>query len=542
MTDSSSVKFVIKVSNPNSSWSLGGDDSHKRKPSRNKDSEGETNLEKKRDKKLRPAFKIDTTVDLPKISFNEDVTIPLKGINAPVSENVSAFVNDPTVLTLENVTASSKHIITTSPVGITMYTSPSTMVTSSSLDTNSVNEGVLDGTGSGDKLLLEIINAARLSTEDPSRSRVCDALAKLLCESSPDKATRREIFELFLEISVSHTFKCAVGSAACESDEMANMLKMELVSVTDKNAELKKQVRKLTEKLRLSERRKDQAQKKLLKKVALRNELIVAVANSKVKEMLEVWFINIKRVGILNYLVVALDDSIASFCKLNDVPVYKRNSDESFDEIARTGSKHAVSGLKFHVLREFLQLGYSVLLSDVDIVYLQDPFDHIYRDSDVESMTDGHDNMTAYGYNDVFDEPSMGWGRYAHTMRVWVFNTGFLYVRPTIPAIELLDRVADRLAKENAWDQAVFNEELFYPSCPGYEGLHASKRVMDYYNFMNSKILFKTVRKDEKLRKLKPVIVHVNYHPDKLPRMKEVVDFYVNGNQDALRAFPDGSE
>ncbi|KAI3973581.1 hypothetical protein MKW92_033307 [Papaver armeniacum] len=370
-----------------------------------------------------------------------------------------------------------------------------------------------------------------------------------------------------------------VGSAACASDEMANMLKLELVSVTDKNAELKKQVSKLTEKLRLSEQRKDKAQKqvlvlgnphkvgpfgtvkslrtnptvvadtsinprlaKLLKKVALRNELIVALANSKVKEILEVWFNNIKRVGILNYLVIALDDNIASFCELNDVPVYKRNSDESFDEIVRTGSKHAVSGLKFRVLREFLQLGYSVLLSDVDIVYLQDPFDHIYRDSDVESMTDGHNNMTAYGFNDVFDEPSMGRGRYVHTMRVWVCNSGFFYIRPTIPAIELLDRVVDRLAKEKAWDQAVFNEELFYPSCPGYEALHASKRVMDYYNFMNSKILFNAVRKNEKLRKLKPVIVHVNYHPDKLPRMKAIVDFYVNGNQDALIACPDGSQ
>ncbi|KAK6790695.1 hypothetical protein RDI58_009776 [Solanum bulbocastanum] len=52
----------------------------------------------------------------------------------------------------------------------------------------------------------------------------------------------------------------------------------------------------------------------------------------------------------------------------------------------------------------------------------------------VESMSDG--------YNDVFDEPSMGWARYAHTMRIWVYKSGFFYIRPTIPSIELLDRVA----------------------------------------------------------------------------------------------------
>ncbi|XVF73707.1 hypothetical protein PTKIN_Ptkin13bG0004400 [Pterospermum kingtungense] len=371
-----------------------------------------------------------------------------------------------------------------------------------------------------------------------------------------------------------------IGSSSCESSERIKMLKSEIVSLSEKNSELKKNIRDLTEKLQLAEQGKDHAQKqvlvlgeqhkagpfgtvkalrtnptvvpddsvnprlaKLLEKVAVRRELIVALANSNVKEMLEVWFSSIKRAGIPNYLVIALDDRIVEFCKSNDVPVYKRDPDEGVDAVGRSGGNHAVSALKFRILREFLQLGYSVLLSDVDIVYLQNPFNHLYRDSDVESMSDGHNNMTAYGYNDVFDEPSMGWARYAHTMRIWVYNSGFFYIRPTIPSIELLDRVAHRMAtQQNVWDQAVFNEELFYPSHPGYDGLHAAKRTMDMYMFMNSKVLFKTVRKDDKLKRLKPVIVHVNYHPDKLRRMKAVVEFYVNGKQGALDSFPDGSE
>ncbi|CAL0304225.1 unnamed protein product [Lupinus luteus] len=369
------------------------------------------------------------------------------------------------------------------------------------------------------------------------------------------------------------------GSDECESSDRANMLKSEFVAVSEKNAELKKQVRELTERLRLAEQGKDQAQKQflvlgkqqkagpfgtvkglrttptvvpdesvnprlanILEKVAVKQELIVALANSKVKEMLEVWFTNIKRVGISNYLVVALDEETAKYCEANQVPFYKRDPDEGIDAIGKIGGNHAVSGLKFRILREFLQLGYSVLLSDVDIVYLQNPFDHLYRDSDVESMSDGHDNMTAYGYNDVFDEPAMGWARFAHTMRIWVYNSGFFYIRPTIPSVELLDRVATRLSNEKAWDQAVFNEELFYPSHPGYDGLHAARRTMDIYQFMNSKVLFKTVRYDANLSKLKPVIIHVNYHPDKLPRMKAIVEYYVNGKQDALKPFPEGSD
>lgn len=59
---------------------------------------------------------------------------------------------------------------------------------------------------------------------------------------------------------------------------------------------------------------------------------------------------------------------------------------------------------------------------------------------------------------------------------------------------------------------------------------------------MNSKVLFRVVRKDPKLiSELKPVIIHVNYHPDKLPRLKAIVELYVNGNREALQPFPDGS-
>ncbi|GLJ55509.1 hypothetical protein SUGI_1191890 [Cryptomeria japonica] len=254
------------------------------------------------------------------------------------------------------------------------------------------------------------------------------------------------------------------------------------------NAKLSKQVRELSLKVQQVEQIKDNAQKqfltlglqvkvgpmgtvkilrtnpsvlldelvnpklaKQLKKIAVNQELIVALANSNVKDMLQVWFESIKRAGITNYLVVALDDPLVDFYQENDVLVYRRDPNERIlKNLQKTRDNHAVSTLKFAMLREFLQLGYSVLLSDVDIVYLHNPFDFLHRDCDVESMTDGHINMTAYGYNDVFDDPPMGWARYAHTMRIWVYNSGFFYIRPTIPSIELLDRVANQISKEQA--------------------------------------------------------------------------------------------
>jgi hypothetical protein len=38
-----------------------------------------------------------------------------------------------------------------------------------------------------------------------------------------------------------------------------------------------------------------------------------------------------------------------------------------------------------------------VLLTDTDVVYLQNPFTALYRDADIESMSDGWDAKTLYG-------------------------------------------------------------------------------------------------------------------------------------------------
>ncbi len=52
----------------------------------------------------------------------------------------------------------------------------------------------------------------------------------------------------------------------------------------------------------------------------------------------------------------------------------------------------------------------------------------------------------------------MGWARYAHSMRVFVMNSGLFYMRPTRASVDLLDRIVHRLNTEDGWDQAIFNE------------------------------------------------------------------------------------
>ncbi|XP_051133325.1 arabinosyltransferase RRA2-like [Andrographis paniculata] len=372
-----------------------------------------------------------------------------------------------------------------------------------------------------------------------------------------------------IKIYLIHRLRRVITSSSCNTSKHLKRLQSEFIVVSNENTNLQNQIKKLKNNLHQEKIRKNIAQKeplkasptnptvapdesvnprlaKLLEVVAPNHELILVLANSNdyIFNALRIWLSSVQRLGIGNYLIFALDDNIVRFCQNSNLPVYRpAPGDDNFQTLAISENSHIVSGLKFRVLREFLLMGYGVVLSDVDIVFLQNPLNYLHRDSDIEVMTDGYDNKTAYGHDDAFyDDPEVGWGRDAHTIRLWAHNSGFFYIRPTLPAIELLDRVAARLARENnAWDQAVFNQELFIPSYPGYGGLHASRRVMDYLLFMNSKVLFKIVRKNIELRKIKPVIVHINYHTEKYERMKAVFDYYIFGKQNALDSFPDGS-
>ena len=56
---------------------------------------------------------------------------------------------------------------------------------------------------------------------------------------------------------------------------------------------------------------------------------------------------------------------------------------------------------------------------------------------------------------------------------------------------------------------------------------------MNYYCNLNSKVMFRFMLDDEELMaKHRPVSIHVNYHPEKLPRMEDVFERYHGAGPD----------
>ncbi|KAG2497784.1 hypothetical protein HYH03_004056 [Edaphochlamys debaryana] len=284
--------------------------------------------------------------------------------------------------------------------------------------------------------------------------------------------------------------------------------------------------------------------KSVLDKIGINNEVMAAVSNGALITpdgqfgMLKLWIDGCQRAGVKNFMVIAIDDEVAKACEALGVAYWRRTPKATADKAA---SNHGISAQKFQLIKEFLVLGYSVLLSDVDIVTLQNPFDHLYRDEDVEALSDGYDEQTAYGWDDVHDDPKMGWSRWAHTIRVFTLNSGLFYIRPNERTLTLMDRITDRLNKNKEWDQAVFNMEIFFPSHDAYRTSRISVRIMNIDKFLNSKRLFRTIRYEPQYANHMPVMVHVNYHPDKFQRMQSIWAKYVEGDKTALDKYPVGS-
>ncbi|KAG2499805.1 hypothetical protein HYH03_002101 [Edaphochlamys debaryana] len=212
---------------------------------------------------------------------------------------------------------------------------------------------------------------------------------------------------------------------------------------------------------------------------------------------------------------------------------------------ANTREANRVSSLKFSLLQTSLQLGFHTMITDMDLVYISNPFDSLHRDADIESSSDGFDAM-AYGTMNSISDATMGWGGGGLYMQTFTINVGCAYIRATHRAFAVVKRAADALSQEAGWDQQVFNLQLLTQSHADYASPYATLRIMDIDKFVNSKRFFRSNRHayipGASATAPVPVMVHFNYHPDKHKRMLCIMDRYFYDKKDACDAFPGGSE
>jgi len=161
----------------------------------------------------------------------------------------------------------------------------------------------------------------------------------------------------------------------------------------------------------------------------------------------------------------------------------------------------------------------SVLLTDVDVPVLQDPFLSLYADSDVENMSDGWDDDSVYGFDHVL--PTGDVHGPMKSLRYETRNSGLFYLAATHEGLRLVTILKQRMATEAVWDQSAWNQESFRVAYGVHVAAGVTVRAMNYLCVLNTKVLFKYLRKDAALADpatFLPTMAHMSAAPSPEPR------------------------
>jgi hypothetical protein len=231
---------------------------------------------------------------------------------------------------------------------------------------------------------------------------------------------------------------------------------------------------------------------RVARSVAIRGNVFIAVSDGGWHAAALRWVDQLARLSITNYVVIALDDAMMTFCG------EKRMTCVRDDGITLTyGNRHPrelVSAKKFSFVAELLAAGVNAMLMDTDIAILDNPLCYVPPDVDLACMSDGWSPETVMGWHVQVPDPPLPdpW-----EFRVVFLNSGMFYVKSSVATVAMFRGIAARLAVENVWDQAAFNDEIWFAHSTGdarwgtaqtHGGHRLRWSLLDYKRFANSKV------------------------------------------------------
>lgn len=270
----------------------------------------------------------------------------------------------------------------------------------------------------------------------------------------------------------------------------------------------------------------------LVRKHAVANEIIISVATYQAKDFLLNLLCSLKQQNITNFVVGALDKEMQDFCLNNSINVYYASS------ISRLGRKNYTSGefgtesfnklvaLKHESAILAMSLGYNVIVTDLDIVWLRNPLPLLRETAgqnfDIVFQCDNH-----YEHSSCYP------------------CGGFFYARPTEPSIQALDTlVNEKIKNVNSSTQDIMKKilckgkQVSYLECKDPEtGIRIrmlSKKLLPNGNtFMlefKDRVLF--------VKSWNPYIMHFNWmmgDENKIQWMKKAEVWFLNEKKQCTR-------
>ncbi|KAK9813171.1 hypothetical protein WJX72_010080 [[Myrmecia] bisecta] len=250
--------------------------------------------------------------------------------------------------------------------------------------------------------------------------------------------------------------------------------------------------------------------------------VMVTWANFHYRDFVLNWVEHVEGCGVSAYLVGAMDDQLLELLVEKGVHAFGMQSGLSLDDFG-WGSKtfHKMGREKIRLIHTFNKMGFDILVSDVDTVWLQDPLPYVARASEADILTSS-DHLA----NTVDDDSLEQWPQAGSAA-----NIGIMLFRTTAAALaEEWNQVLE--ADANVWDQNAFND-LFRRGASaegdrpdnlfkGYDG-KLLIGILPVSIFCSGHTYF-VQRLPERLQ-LKPYVVHATFQysgtPGKRHRLRE---------------------
>lgn len=103
------------------------------------------------------------------------------------------------------------------------------------------------------------------------------------------------------------------------------------------------------------------------------------------------WVEHVKELGIDAYVVGAMDNDLLKELHLHNINAYSMHSNLTTDDFG-WGSQnfHKMGRDKVDIMHAFVSMGFNVILSDVDTVWMRNPLEYfkMYEDADLLSSSD----------------------------------------------------------------------------------------------------------------------------------------------------------
>ena len=153
-------------------------------------------------------------------------------------------------------------------------------------------------------------------------------------------------------------------------------------------------------------------------------ELVLVVASSSQLAEVRLLLQSTKRASIGNLLLVVPDEATHEEVGEAAPPLASDGGSDGagltyvMAELQEATNPRDAAVARYRLISRLLADGFGVLTAAPSTVFLSNPFASLYRDADIEAMSSGWDDGSAYGYNHVLDDPSMGFTRFCHGSRI----------------------------------------------------------------------------------------------------------------------------